>query len=154
MPDHSMLSAIQTFDPSEGPSSSFDILATAAPGLTNGAGTSAGAQSSLLPSLHSLGPYNPAAALPPKVVKYSLWNLQKWRSSKRTSGRMILLCLTPLAALIGPRSPRSLTSAHGSSAMGEWPHSYAHGSWKMRPSCGRTRHPLYTQPTCMKEKTG
>ena len=65
LPDPANLPPIQTFTPSIGPPSGLDLLAAAATG-----DPPPPTESTNLPAtLHDTGPYNPAASLPPKVVK-------------------------------------------------------------------------------------
>lgn len=68
MPDPSHLRGVPTFTPSS-PSSGLDVLATAA--LADPASHSGADPGSSLAthSFHSRGPYNPTAALPPRIVK-------------------------------------------------------------------------------------
>ena len=65
LPDPAHLPSIPTFTPSIGPPSGLDLLAAAATG-----DPPPPTESTNLPAtLHDPGPYNPAASLPPKVVK-------------------------------------------------------------------------------------
>ena len=71
MPDPAELPTLPTFTPAGALTTPLDILADAALGKTTSMGSHDGADDSAgaIRSLHSAGPYNPAAALPPKVVK-------------------------------------------------------------------------------------
>ena len=71
MPDPARLPAIPTFAPSVGSTPGLDVLAAAASGQLSTKGPQPAVQRDVasLPSLHTMGPYNPAATLPPRVVQ-------------------------------------------------------------------------------------
>ena len=71
LPDPASIQSLLTFTPSGGGSgtSSVDILADAASGSTQLRSALSTGQSK---ALHNAGPYNTAAALPPKVGKWIL----------------------------------------------------------------------------------
>ena len=72
--DPTHLPPLPTFSPAVGSASGLDILAAATmgqPSLNNTRPTTSDG-AALPASLHSAGPYNPAASLPPKVVKKTL----------------------------------------------------------------------------------
>lgn len=71
MPDPAQLPAIPTFAPNTGSTPGLDALAAAAFGQPSTKGPQPALQGTPapLPSLHTMGPYNPAATLPPRVVQ-------------------------------------------------------------------------------------
>ena len=69
MPDPAQLPQLPVFSSTPTLPSGLDLLATAASSAQSGTGPSQAYQSGAPASLHTTGPYNPAASLPPKIVK-------------------------------------------------------------------------------------